>query len=272
MQENENTRTFLGRYVTIWLALFRTSFVADMEFRANITAKVLTDFLWYFAQFLTFEVLYQHTNTLGGWQINQLRVFMTLLFTADAFYMILFSENLDQLPNKVVRGELDLLLAKPVDSQFMLSSMKFNTAYCVNIVLVVSAFAWSLAHLEGGVPWVRLPLLLIAIPAGLAVMYSTKLIFSAASIFYGNTSQLMQLWFQFYRLGTRPDVLYPSWLRHVVLTALPMGFIASVPARLMVDPFVWWLPLASGFVGIVAVSFSRWYWQRAIRSYSSASS
>lgn len=262
----------LKRYLSMLLAFFRTSVVADMEYRANITAKILTDFLWYFAQLLTFEVLYQHTTTLGGWHLNQLRVFMTLLFVVDALYMIFFSENLDQIPYKVVRGEVDLLLAKPVDSQFMLSTMRMNTAYCVNIVLVTAAFFWALSQLDNGIPWARLPVLLVVIPSGVLVMYATRIIFSAASFFYGNTSQLTLLWFQFYRLGTRPDVLYPSWLRYVVLTILPMGFVASVPARLLVDEWSWGLPLASLAVGISSLAFSRWYWQKALRRYASASS
>ena len=265
-------KTSLSRYLKIWLAFFRTSAVADLEYRANVVIKVVTDFLWYFAQLLTFEILYQHSETLGGWHANQLRVFMVLLFLVDALYMILFSENLDQLPAKVVRGELDMILAKPVDSQFMLSMQKMNTPYCINILVVVAALFWSMSQLPGGVPWARLPLLLIAVPTGLAVVYSTKLLFSASSIYFGNVPSLMQLWFQFYRLGMRPDILYPPWLRYVVLGLIPMGFIASVPARILVGPFDWRLPVGCLIVGCGVLAGSRWYWKRMIRSYASASS
>lgn len=262
----------LNRYRIIWLAFFRTSLVADLEFRANIVVKICTDFLWYLAQLLVFGVLYQHTDTLGGWRANQMQVFMALLFLVDALYMILFSENLEQIPAQVVRGELDMILAKPVDSQFMLSTQKLNTPYCVNIAIIVIALFWSLAQLDGGVPWSRLPLMLIAIPAGLSVVYSSRLVFAASSIYYGNVPNLMQLWFQVYRLGMRPDILYPPWLRYVVLGVIPMGFVASVPARILVSPLEWWLPLASLGVGCGSFAASRWYWNRTIRCYASASS
>jgi ABC-2 type transport system permease protein len=260
------------RYLSIWQALFRASLVADLEYRTNIAIKIFTDFLWYFAQMLTFGVLYKHTDTLGGWDFHQLTVFMILLFFVDALYMTLFSENMDQMPAKVVRGELDLLLAKPVDAQFMLSTQKLNTAYCVNLIFIVIAFCWALTQLDGGVPWSRLPLLLVGIPAGLAVMYSSKLFFSASSIYYGNVSNLMMLWFQFYRLGTRPDVFYPSWLRYVVLGIIPMGFIASVPARMLVAPLDWWLPVNAVLIACFSMAAARWYWNCAIRRYASASS
>ncbi len=38
--------------------------------------------------------------------------------------MIILSENLDQFSEKVHKGDLDLLLAKPVNSQFMISLQK----------------------------------------------------------------------------------------------------------------------------------------------------
>lgn len=263
---------FFTRYVSIWTALFRTSFVADLEYRANLTVKIFTDLLWYFAQFLTFEVLYKHTDIIAGWQLAELRLFMFMLFVTDAIYMVMFSENLDQLPQKVVKGELDLLLAKPVDSQFMLSFMKFNTAYCANLILVTFGFFWAMTQLPSGIPWLKLPILLIVIPCGVCVMYSTRLFFAASSIYFGNTSQLMMLWFQLYRLGTRPDIFYPPWMRYIVLGFIPMGFIASVPSRIIIEPWSWWLPISSVAMGVFLFSLSRWYWKLAIKNYSSASS
>lgn len=262
----------MKRYLSILAAFFRTSFVADLEFRANLSVKVLTDLIWYTTQILTFEVLYTHTNQLGGWHVEQMRVFMTLLFMVDAVYMIFFSENMDQFGTKVIKGELDFLLTKPIDSQFMASLVRINTPYCVNFILMTGAFLWALTSLPGGIPWERLPVLLLAIPAGVAVMYFTKLIFAASALFFGANTSIMMVWYQLYRLGTRPDVIYPRWLRLVVLAVLPMGFIASVPARLMVDEWMPWLAVGSVIVGCLMVIFSRWFWRLALSRYASASS
>jgi ABC-2 type transport system permease protein len=243
-----------------------------LEFRANLSLKVLTDFLWYTTQFVTFEVLYQHTTQLGGWHVEQLRVFMGMLFMVDALYMIFFSENMDQLGTKVVKGELDFLLTKPIDSQFMASLIRINTPYCINFILVFCGFIWALTYLPVGVPWQRLPLLFVVLPAGVAVMYATKLVFATSALFFGANTSIMMVWYQLYRLGTRPDVIYPRWLRLVVLAVLPMGFIASVPARIFVEDWAPWLILASILVGCLMILFSRWFWRFALTRYSSASS
>lgn len=260
------------RYFSIFRAFLKTSFVADLEFRANISVKVLTDVLWYIAQLSTFEVLFVHTNSLGGWQVEHMRVFMSMLFVVDALYMFFFAENLDQLSVKIVKGELDVLLTKPIDAQFMASFYRINTAYFINLLIVFTALGWALSQLPGGIPWARLPLLLMVIPSGLAVVYFSRLIFAASAMFFGGNSSIMMVWFQLYRLGTRPDAIYPRWMRFLVMSVLPMAFVASIPTRLLIEEWSPWLAVSSLTVGLLMIWLSRKYWFFAMRHYASASS
>lgn len=64
----------MSRYFSIFMAFLKTSLVADMEFRANLSIKVLTDVIWYIAQLATFEVLFVHTDRLGVWHVEEMRV------------------------------------------------------------------------------------------------------------------------------------------------------------------------------------------------------
>ena len=118
----------IKKYASLYVAMFKASFIADLEYRANFFTRILTDVFWYAAQILTFEVLYQHTDKIGDWDVHQMRVFLGLLFVIDALYMIIIHENLENITEKVRKGDLDLLLAKPVNSQFMLTLQKANTA------------------------------------------------------------------------------------------------------------------------------------------------
>ena len=123
------------KYVLLYIAMFKASFIADLEYRANFFSRILTDVFWYSAQILTFEVIYTHTNKIGDWGIKEMRVFLGLLFVIDAFYMVFIHENLDSITEKVRKGDLDMLLAKPVNSQFMITLQKANTAILGNLIL-----------------------------------------------------------------------------------------------------------------------------------------
>src|SRR4051812_49099685 len=128
----------LKKYLGLYLAFFRASLIGDLEYRANFISRVLADVFWYLAQITGFEVLYQHTNKIGSWTLPQTRVFLGMLFVVDAFYMIILHDNLDQFSDRVRKGDLDLILAKPVNSQFMVSFQRVLTAILGNLVIASS--------------------------------------------------------------------------------------------------------------------------------------
>jgi ABC-2 type transport system permease protein len=197
---------------------------------------------------------------------------MGVLFVVDAIWMVLFSENLDRFSEKVRRGDLDLLLTKPVNSQFMMSFQKSNFAYVFNIGLSFGWLFWALARHPEGIPWARMPLLIVLIPCSVAIVYGIRFFFTASALIFTRAENINYLWYQIYRLGTRPDAIYPPWLRYAVLTFVPVGFLASVPARLLMetpDPLLFG---ATIMMAVICVWASRRFWKFALTFYSSASS
>lgn len=261
----------LKKYFRLFRAFFRASFVADLEYRANFATRILTDVIWYAAQIITFEALFRVTDRIGSWNLEQTRVFLGLLFFVDALYMILFSENLDRMSEKVRKGELDLLLAKPVSSQFMISCQRVNTAIIGNLIMATAwlSFAlWGLPDFD----WLRILWLLILVPAGLLSLYAIRFSFCALSLIFTKADNIQYLWYQLYRLGMRPDSIYHPWLKLLILTLLPIAAVASVPSRALLDP-----PDFTLFAWVVAWSaallyLSHRFWNYCLKFYSSASS
>ncbi len=136
----------IRKYASLYSAMFKASFISDLEYRANFFTRIITDIFWYFAQVMTFEVIYKHTEKIGDWNIAQMRVFLGVLFISDGLYMMFLHENIENISEKVRKGDLDLLLAKPVNSQFMLSLQRTSTAYIGNLILGSSWLFYNLFH------------------------------------------------------------------------------------------------------------------------------
>jgi ABC-type uncharacterized transport system permease subunit len=107
----------------------------NSRFDSISSLEFFTDILWYAAQLSIFEVLFRHISQLNGWTLPTIRVFMGILFVTDSIFMFFFQVNLDQLGTKIRRGDLDLLLAKPVNSQWFLSLQKISMPYAGNFVM-----------------------------------------------------------------------------------------------------------------------------------------
>ncbi len=258
------------KYLSLLRSLFKASLISELEFRFNIAVRLFTDVLWYAAQLSVFEIIFLHTKQLNGWTIEESRVFMGVLFVTDCLYMLFFSENLDRLGEKIRKGDLDLLLMKPVSSQWMLSFQKISVAYIGNLIISISWLLWALSKVSVDL-W-RCLYLLPLIPVGLTLVYSIRFMTAATALFLTRADAVTYIWYQVYRLGTRPDTIYPTALRYAVLTFLPIGFLASVPTQVILGRMS---PLIILYGAALAAGFllaSRLVWRRGLKHYSSASS
>jgi ABC-2 type transport system permease protein len=261
----------LSKYWQLYKAFFRASLIADLEFRANFLVRILTDIFWYLAQIMTFEVLFMHTDRIGDWNHEQTRVFLGVLFVIDALFMVFLSENLDRLSEKVRKGDLDLLLTKPVESQFIVSLQKANTALFGNLVIALGWLIFSLMHLSD-FSWWRLLWLIIMIPCGISVIYAIRFMFSAVAVIFARSENVQFIWFQLYKLAMRPDSIYVGWFKFLLLTVLPVCMIASVPARVLIAPQDIWYPLWALILSPLLIYLSHLFWRFCLKYYSSASS
>lgn len=260
------------KYIKLWLSFAKISVMAEMEYRLNMVIKVISDVIWYCTQLSIFEVLFYHAPVIAGWTIHSMRVFMGVLFLVDSLYMILFNENFEQSSTLVRKGELDFILVKPVNSQFMYSFRKVNTVYFINMMIVLTYLTWAILHLETQPTWSQFVATFFLIIGGLCVLYSLRFFFAALNVVFTNATSLTYVWYQFYRLGTRPHALYPPWLRWCVLTIFPVALISSVPATNLVHGLDVGLVFGAFAIAATLVFLTTRFWRFVLRRYSSASS
>jgi ABC-2 type transport system permease protein len=260
------------RYLRLWFSFLKMSAMADFEYRANIVLRVITEVVWYTMQLSVFEVLYTHTDSISGWTVQDMRVFMGTLFITDVTYMILFHENMDQIWSMVRKGDLDLYLVKPVNSQFMVSCRKVSVAYVFNWILVLAYLVWAVHAMDRPVgAWQILTFTVLAI-FGVILCYVLRFMFSILTVVLQDAGNIQFVWHQVYRLATRPDPIYPQFLRYIVLTVFPVAFFASVPARVLVEGVYWPFLIVAPLMAIGGLVLSNYLWEKALRSYASASS
>jgi ABC-2 type transport system permease protein len=262
----------MRRYFTLWLSFLRASVLADTEYRLNIVLRVIGEMTWYVAQLSLFEVLYLHTGQINGWTVHATRVFQGTVFLVDNLYVLIFADNMDQLNGIVRGGDLDLYLTKPVNSQFMLSLRKVAVSYLPNTFIIGAYLAWAI----GGLPRTPGPLDLLLYAfvclCGLVSYYAMRFLFGTIVLILQDAGNVQFIWHNFFRLATRPDGIYPRPVRLMILTVIPVGFIASVPARALIDEgptlLVWAAPLVAAFW----LWLSTRAWTAALKRYASASS
>lgn len=264
-------KTITKKYFKLFSTLLKTSFIADLEFRVNFSLRILTDIMWYLMQILTFEVFFNFTTNIGDWNRYQTRVFLGVLFIVDSLYMIFIQDNADRFADKVRKGELDFILAKPVSSQFMVSFQKIATASFGNLIIAVAFFLYSISLLEE-FNWFRLLWLILIIPTSFIIAYTSRFFFTCLNLIFIKSESVQFLWYNFYKLGMRPDSIYFPTFKLILLTVFPMSFIANVPAKMILEPANAYLIIWSIIIGPLFLYLSHRFWNYCLGYYSSASS
>lgn len=261
----------IKKYLSLYNAFFKASFAADLEYRLNFVFLVIAEFIWYSTQLILFEVLYRHTNVIGNWNLDQMRVFIFLVLFVDSIYMILWDPNFSSFTDNVRKGTLDLLLMKPINSMFMLSSQRLSVSHIPCFFITAAGFLWSVAQLEQ-FNWVKLLWLILLIPTGLSVIFCGRFALNCSAILFTRADFLQYIWYSMFRLGLRPDAIYSGFIRFILIFIIPFAMIASIPARILLEPIQPWLLLWGLILPFILFFLLQKYWKYCLRHYSSASS
>jgi len=126
------------RYFSLYKELLRFSFQNFIVYRAHFINSVFATVGWGAFQFIWIELLTFRTRSAFGWSKNELVVLAISYTIMMGILHFFFSHNMSRLSRIIDKGELDFLLLKPVDSQFLVSFYIQNYPNLVRVILGIT--------------------------------------------------------------------------------------------------------------------------------------
>src|SRR5689334_23383721 len=115
----------MRRYWQIYRTFFVSSFARELEFRANFIAKIFQNAIWICFFVLILLVVYRNTDSVAGWSRGESFILAATIFVMTSIGTAIFM-SIMEIPQHVRQGTLDFIVTKPIDSQFWISTRKFN--------------------------------------------------------------------------------------------------------------------------------------------------
>ncbi|MCM2277096.1 MAG: ABC-2 family transporter protein [Oligoflexia bacterium] len=258
-------------YLEIFRVQLKNNFVREAVYRTNFLTTVMVDVIWMGVELSLFTVLYANVPTLAGWTKEQVFFFLGIFFASDALFSTFFQRNFWMFSDLVNKGELDILLTKPVNPLFLALTrwMSLTTFFNVFLGLAIAIRFAEPAGFAGGSRWALVSIWLLV---GLATAVALRFAFSIWVFWTERSWALSRLYYQFFQFATKPDALYPPAIRYLILTFLPFAFIGSIPARALLHGLE--LEEYALIAGVLLAFFvvDAWLWRVGLRRYQSASS
>ncbi|MBJ9978111.1 ABC-2 family transporter protein [Pseudomonas sp. S75] len=114
------------RTVRILVALVRHSMLAELEFRVNALTNALNTLVGILLALYFLDAMFSEVVTLGGWNQEQVLALFGVALILEGLLEVWLFPSLHTLSEKVRTGDLDYLLVRPVDSQFLVSCSKIS--------------------------------------------------------------------------------------------------------------------------------------------------
>jgi ABC-2 type transport system permease protein len=260
----------MKRYLLVLRLFWSTAIAAELEYRLNFVIATLSSLGNLIGSLFGLFLFYRTGYTFEDWSWEQALIVVgifTLLQGVSATFLV---PNLNRIVEQVQEGTLDFVLLKPINSQFWLSTRTISPWGMPDLIFGGILIAYAGGRLDLAIA----NYLLSTIPLlfGIISLYSLWFMLGATSIWFVKIYNVTEVLRGLMEAGRFPMVAYPTTYRFFFTFVIPVAFLTTVPAQVMLgrSEAVW--VVGAGVLALGLLFASAIFWRFALRFYTSASS
>lgn len=261
----------IKKHIRIYLLFVKTSLIAELEYRVNFILGIVVECAYLATKLLYVFIVYSNGSDVSGLSPDQVMLFIGTFMILTAIYTGFFMVNFNYISWRITRGELDMLIVKPVSLQFH-TTMRYViiTIPIPNIIagVILVSTAWRRMGLSVGFGNILLYMGLIL--SGTVLTYSLFLTPHILSFWTVKSNSLIDIADRLWDFNSMPMQIYNKWLQRVCMFVIPVFIITNFPVMALFDtlpPFylIWGL-----LIPLAVFLLVRRFWNHAVKRYSSA--
>ena len=260
----------MGRYFHVLKLFWGAAIAAELEYRINFVLAAVSSLGNLAGSLFGLFLFYRTGYRFSGYSWEEALVVLGIFTLLQGFSSTFLEPNLSRIVDRVQQGTLDFVLLKPISSQFWLSA---NTVSPWGIPdLIFGAVLVLYATIKLGVEIGNYFLTAIPLLFGTITLYSIWFMLGATSIWFVKIYNVTEVLQGLLEAGRFPMAAYPAAYRFFFTFVVPVAFLTTVPAEAMLGrgEILW--TAGAGILAIGLLFLSRYFWQFALRFYTSASS
>lgn len=242
------------------------------EFRSEVILWSVNNVLWGLAFLVLINMMFAQVTTIAGW--GKLDVLLVMA-TQEMFLGLMWLQVIPSalaLTDTIRFGRLDWYLTKPIHSQFMASTMKFEFDNYTRITVMALSMAVILANHHVSVTVFGIVGYILAVAIGMVIFYSIFLMFTTLAFWITTIFNLEDLFDSMLSVGKYPTYVFNGGIRMFFFYILPIVYVSTFPVQILRGN-AGLVHIGIGLIIAGAFLFlSNRFWSFALKHYSSASS
>lgn len=262
----------MKRYLRLYWYFFKNCLVREMEFRTHFLFSNLVSLSWAILFIFAFVIIYGHVEAVNGWTQPQMILLLAVYFLSDRIFDTFFEINFGDFVYLVNKGDLDLVLTKPVSAQFVVSLRRISFSFLLSLLAMLGLVIYLASANFGPITPLQWLMFTVLIISGVVISYSLWFMSLLPVFWWGRVENIHHLFRFFHQLTRIPLDITGPVLRPLLTYLLPLIFVVTVPAQSLIGTLNWTLVVFGLAAAIFLLWLSRQAWQFSLKHYGSASS
>lgn len=244
-----------------------------MEYKINFVSGILVECGYFLVKLAYVFIAFKAESDTQVLIPEEVCMYVGTFTIITAFFMFFWPSFL-QLSTNIRDGNLDILLTKPVDLQFMMTLryLSFSMIF-PNLIGGSGLFIYGWISSNKSIHPLGIIVYIIFILLGTILIYSLFLIPKAfLSFWFVSSNSADMLISSIWDANNMPMSIYGKVVRFIGIYILPIFLIANYPPMLVLGKLTVWDIFWEVFAAFAAFIIARWIFSRGIRHYNSASS
>lgn len=226
-------------------------------------------------QIVFVEAIYQRTNNFLGYSHYEAYILFGTFRIVQSTGYFFFSIKLQELKHLLRGGgndNFDNVLMRPIDSQLYATLGKLNLG---NISpMIVGVFIVMYGIIQESVTLSPIGILgyILLIVMGTLIMYFTLLFLTTLIFWFEYLHVTEYFWDAWQDFGQYPTKLYQGPLGIIMNIVIPITLMAAIPSDYLLGRLPMYMVGVYGLIIVILFLFTRWFWKRSVKKYSSFSS
>lgn len=270
MKQKESRRG-LKFYFKVWKQVLKGGLKRSYLYKTDIIVRILRTIFVVGIQILFLNILFGENELYVGWSKSQAYLVIGIWNLLNYLGWSLFATNLLHLESKVLEGKFDYILLKPLSSSWYASFSDFFITNFVTALSGVILIAYYIVAEWWSISLINILVGFLTIGLALLIWYGIYLFFASFTI-SNPRNGVLSIAKELLGLTKYPIDVFGDSLRIVFYTVLPIGFLTTLPANIIIGRGNYSLLLGGLVVGVLLLLISEAVWKSNVRKYSSASS
>lgn len=259
----------LVQLLRIVRSFWKASLDAELEYRSNFVFAALASLGNLGGSVFALTLFYRGGGGFPGWSFDQGLVVLGLFTLFTGLVATILSPNLSRIVAHVEQGTLDFILLKPVDAQLQVSLRVLSPWGIPDLLFGTGLVAYGATR--SGTTAADALLALVPLASGALLLYGMWFLVATTSIWFVKIYNATEVLRGLLDAGRFPLAAYPAVYRFVFSFVVPVAFLTTVPAEVLLGRGRPAFFFASIVVAAVLLVAARAFWRHSLKSYTGAS-